>query len=83
MQLTDDSKKALILETLLQAAREEGKTAAQKGNDYGRGETMAWHRVQSIVLDEAEAYNLKAEDLGLSGFNPDMELLGIRPSKAA
>ena len=83
MQLTDDSKKALILETLLQTAREEGKAAAQKGDDYGLGETMAWHRVLSIVLDEAEAYNLNAEDLGLSGFNPDRELLGVRPPKAA
>ncbi len=83
MSLTVTQKKALILDTLLQVAKEEGALAATQKDDYHVGETMGWYRILSLALDEAEAYDLAASELDMCDYNPDDLLLANKPQQAA
>ena len=35
------------------------------------------------ALSEARAWEIDPEEIGLSGYDPDQELLGLKPPKAA
>lgn len=80
MSMTLAEKKALVLDALIQAAKDEGTIASEKNDDYHKGETMGWYRILSIIADEAEAYDMNSDDIGLKGFNPDSLL---KPAKKA
>ncbi len=82
MSLSINDKKALILDAIIQAAKEEGAIAASKDDDYHTGETMGWYRLLSIVIDEAESYDILPQELGLKNYNPD-DLLTVRKKQAA
>lgn len=75
-------KKATILDTLIQAAKDEGALASIESDDYHIGETMGWYRILSIVIDESEAYEVSKHELGLEGYNPD-DLLKTSKAKQA
>jgi hypothetical protein len=82
MTMTIEQKKAAILDTLIQAAKDEGAIAAIESDDYHLGETMGWYRILSIAIDEAEVYDAPLSDLGLNDYNPD-DLLSANKSKQA
>ena len=82
MTMTIDEKKAAILDTLIQAAKDEGALAAKESDDYHIGETMGWYRILSIVIDESEAYEVPRHELGLDGYDPD-DLLNQNKAKQA
>jgi hypothetical protein len=82
MTMTIEEKKAAILDTLIQAAKDEGALAAKESDDYHIGETMGWYRILSIVIDESEAYEVPMNELGLEGYNPD-DLLKTSKTKQA
>jgi hypothetical protein len=82
MTMTIEEKKAAILDTLIQAAKDEGAIASAELDDYHLGETMGWYRILSIVIDESEAYEVPKHELGLEGYNPD-DLLKTSKAKQA
>lgn len=83
MSLTMLQKKAAILDTLIQAAKDEGAIAAAQADDYHIGETMGWYRILSIAQDEAEATDVPLSELGLDGYNPDDLLLANKKQSTA
>jgi hypothetical protein len=75
-------KKAAILDTLIQSAKNEGAISSLQSDDYHIGETMGWYRILSIVIDESEAYSVPLSELGLASYNPD-DLLSVNKAKQA
>ena len=48
-----------------------------KDKDYHQGMVLAWHRVISLMQQEAKAFGIPLEDIGLEGIDPDNELTGL------
>lgn len=71
MTMTIEEKKAAIFDTLIQAAKDKGALVSVESDDYHIGETMSWYRILSIVIDEAEVYDVPLSELGLANYNPD------------
>lgn len=65
-------------ELLLEFAREAKRQAdATRGTDEGNfdaGYLMGFHRVISLLQQQAPAFGLKESDVGLEGIDPNREL---------
>ena len=62
---------------LLREMANEAKAKAVEGghNDFDVGYMAAFHRVVSLMQQQAEAFNLPLEALSLEGLDPDEELV--------
>ena len=66
----------LLREEALKAKRAE---SAAKGTDdeaFQSGRSYAFYEVMSLLVSQAEAFQLPIEDLHIEGLDPDRDLLG-------
>jgi hypothetical protein len=73
--LNKEQKMALVLEQVLQAAVENGREAARKGDAFNQGSAFAYYGLLSIALENAEVLELGPSEIGMLDFDPDQELL--------
>ena len=50
-------------------------TMLEKQSDFTAGYVAGFHRVVSLMQQQAEAFNIPLKDLGLDDFDPDSELV--------
>jgi hypothetical protein len=46
------------------------------GGEFERGQAFAYDRVLSLMEQQAEAFGLPLDEIGLDGLDPDRDLLG-------
>jgi hypothetical protein len=56
-------------------AKKEAASAAPEDKIFQRGRLMAYYEVLSLMQQQAEAFDLPLNDLGLSGLDPDRDLI--------
>jgi hypothetical protein len=56
-------------------AIESKQTATEKQSDFSIGYMAGFHRVLSLMQQQAEAFEIPLVDLALDGFDPDIELV--------
>jgi len=61
----------LIKELALEAKRE----AAEKGNDFSIGYMAGFHRVVSLMQQQAEAFGIPVKEIGLDGIDANDDLV--------
>ena len=63
-------------------AARDASVAASGTEDaaYETGRVMAYHEVMSLVVSQAEAFQLPLKDLRLDGFDPEGDLLRGTPT---
>ncbi len=64
----------LLKEKALQA-RSERDAASGHEREYALGRLMALHEVISLMQQQAEAFGIDVDELGLSDINPEKDLL--------
>jgi hypothetical protein len=64
----------LLKETALKA-REERKSASEDEREYAEGRLMAMHEVVSLMQQQAHAFGIELETLGLADIEPEKDLL--------
>ena len=65
----------LIREQALQS-RKDADTAAADDMPFQLGQNMAYYAVTSLMLQQAAAFDLSPDDVGLADLSPDHDLLG-------
>ena len=61
----------LIKELALEAKQQ----AVEKGTDFSTGYMTGFHRVVSLMQQQAEAFNISLEAIGLDGIDADEDLV--------
>ena len=61
----------LIKELALDAKRQ----ARDTGTDFATGYMAGFHRVVSLMQQQADAFGISAESIGLHGIDPDEDLV--------
>lgn len=56
-------------------AFEAKQEAEDKGTDFSIGYMAGFHRVVSLMQQQAEAFNISIEDIGLDGIDADDDLV--------
>ena len=56
-------------------ALEARKTAKQTDSDFAIGYMAGFHRVVSLMQQQAEGFGIPLEELALDGIDPDTELV--------
>lgn len=56
-------------------AVESKQTASQTQTDFATGYMAGFHRVVSLMQQQAGAFNIPLEKLGLDGIDPDADLV--------
>ena len=65
----------LLRERALRVKAERDQSVGSADNDLKLGQLMAYHEVLSLLLTQADAFEIPASVLALDGFEPDEELL--------
>jgi hypothetical protein len=60
---------------LCERARDAKSDKEREPNDYNVARLMAYHEVVSILRDQAIAFGIELEKLGLNNIQPDIDLL--------
>lgn len=60
---------------LLEKAREAKREAGASGSDYDKGRHLALYEAVSLINQQATAFGLPLERIGLGGLDVDRELL--------
>lgn len=63
------------VELLVSKAREAKSEKDVSQSDYDIGKLMAFHDVISTLQQQANAFGLSSEEIGLDKIDPDLELL--------
>ena len=61
----------------LQAKDAAAKARGTKDEEFERGRAWAYYEVLSLMVMEAESFQLPIDDLHMDGLNPDRDLIGI------
>ena len=64
-----------ITSELLSKAKAAKLEATQSDEDFDRGYKIAFYDVLSLLIQQADAFGVPLKDIGLSDFDPDIELL--------
>ena len=77
------SNYVLDLGTLLRQQALEAKSTADASrdgaeSDFQLGRLTAYYEVLSLILQQARAFQLAPREVGLEGFDPDLDLLSRR-----
>lgn len=72
----EDSNLRHFLSDTFKIVREQADDARARatspdGNDFDRGESIAYHSVLHLVISQAEAFGISANAIGLEGLDPD------------
>jgi hypothetical protein len=62
---------------LLEMAK-AAKIAAQSGSDYDKGRQFALYEIVSLLIQQADAFGIDREAIGLTGIDLERDLLGDR-----
>jgi hypothetical protein len=65
----------LLWEHAIEAKKQRDAQPAGEGRAYHTGELMAYHRVVSLMQQQAEAFGIPLADLRLEGVEPDRDLI--------
>lgn len=65
----------LLKEYALEAKTERDKHTGKEAEDYYSGELMAYHRVISLMQQQAESFGIPLKELRLDDINPDNDLV--------
>jgi hypothetical protein len=65
----------LISEAARSAKRERDELNDSSRRDYAIGRLMGYHEVVSLMLQQARAFGIDADDLGLVGLDPERDLI--------
>jgi hypothetical protein len=65
----------LIKEKARQAKIEKNIAAGSLDSDYATGYLMAFHEIISLMKQQADAFVIKQDEIGLVDIDPDSELL--------
>jgi hypothetical protein len=64
------------LKALAQDAKEAKESSVEQGDRlYQTGHLMGLHEAVSLMLQQAKAFGISAEDVGLAGIDPDRDFL--------
>ncbi|MEI7924472.1 MAG: hypothetical protein WCJ40_21400 [Planctomycetota bacterium] len=76
MEETTASNYIKDLGQLIKEKALDAKTKSQVSSDtYDIGFLMAWHDIVSLMQTQAVAFGIPYEEIGLSGIDPDVDLL--------
>jgi len=66
----------MLLKEKAQAAKnEKDDPRNQKDNDYNIGYLMAFYEIIDLMKHQADAFNIKQDDIGLADIDADRDLL--------
>lgn len=65
----------LMKEYALEAKKKADASKGTESHLYETGYTMGFHRVISLMIQQAHSFGLKLEDLGLEGIDADRDLV--------
>jgi len=60
---------------LVEKARKAKAERDASGTDYELGQLMAYYETVSLIQQQAEAFDLSFEDIGMPAIDPEAELL--------
>ena len=61
---------------LLEKANLAKADATRSGSDYDKGRQFALYEVISLLTQQAEVFGVELNEIGLSGVDPERDLLG-------
>lgn len=64
----------LLLEFAREAKEKADATRGTEGGDFDSGYLMGFHRVVSLMQQQAEAFGLETSDIGLDGVDANRDL---------
>jgi len=64
----------LLLEFAREAKRQADATRGTEAGNFDVGYLMGFHRVISLLQQQAPAFGLEVRDVGLEGIDPDRDL---------
>ena len=64
----------LLLEFAREAKRQADASRGTEAGNFDAGYPMGFHRVISLLQQQAPAFGLEVRDVGLEGIDPDREL---------
>jgi hypothetical protein len=65
----------LLKEKAQEAKKEKDHPVGQSDKDYNIGYLMAFHEVIDLMKQQADAFNINQNDIGLSDINVEKDLL--------
>ncbi|MCK4766073.1 MAG: hypothetical protein KAW12_27995 [Candidatus Aminicenantes bacterium] len=65
----------ILKEYASEAKSNKVKSIATKDEDYNTGYLMGYHRVISLMQQQAEGFQIPLEELGLDKIDPDRDLI--------
>ncbi len=65
----------LLKENALEAVGNTKKLAKKEDLEFSQGYSTAYYEVISLLQNQAQAFNIPLEELGLDDINPDKDLL--------
>jgi hypothetical protein len=65
----------LLREKALEAKERRQQARGTDDEGFESGRAMAYHEVMSLLVSQAESFQLPIEDLHLEGLDPDRDLL--------
>jgi hypothetical protein len=63
------------LVSLLREKAVEAKNEANTGSDYEKGRHFAYYEVLSLIQQQAQAFGIGMENIGMKEFDPDRDVL--------
>ena len=64
----------LLLELAREAKRQADSTRGTEADSFNAGYLMGFHRVVSLMQQQASAFGLEVSEVGLEGINPNYHL---------
>ena len=64
----------LLLEFAREAKRQADATRGTEGGNFDAGYLLGFHRVISLLQQQAPAFGLEVSDIGLEGVDPNRDL---------
>jgi hypothetical protein len=68
---------------LLKEEAAAAKAASATGDEYARGRHFAYFEVLDLILSQALAFEIDLKKIGLEGFDPYQDILGVKIGPSA
>lgn len=65
----------LLRERARDARLDQQSSVGGEDEDFSRGRLLAFYEVMSLMREQAEAFGMDLEAVGLEGFDPERDLL--------
>jgi len=64
-----------LVDLIIEKSRQAKEARDESNGDFEIGQLMAFHDVVTLIQQQAEVFGIPPEAIGLSGVNPDIDLL--------